>query len=50
MAHLKISRKKVKALVKRLLAKTLTEDDYALLREIVKESMELGIIPKKTDD
>jgi hypothetical protein len=46
---MKVSRKKEKALRKRLLSKTLT-DDYELLVEIVKESIELGIIPSKTDD
>jgi hypothetical protein len=51
MAHkVKVSRKKEKALRKRLLSKTLTDDDYELLVEIVKESIELGIIPSKTDD
>ena len=51
MAHkVKVSRKKEKALQKRLLSKTLTDDDYELLIEIVKESIELGIIPAKTDD
>jgi hypothetical protein len=47
---LKLTRKKEMALRKRLLSKTLTDDDYELLIEIVKESIELGIIPKKTDD
>jgi hypothetical protein len=47
---MKVSRKKEKALRKRLLSKTLTDDDYELLVEIVKESIELGIIPSKTDD
>jgi len=46
----KVSRKKEKALPKRLTSRTLKDDDYALLAEIVEESIELGIIPAKTDD
>ena len=44
---LKVSRKKEKALLKRLQSKTLTDDDYELLAAIVQESIELGIIPSE---
>ena len=48
MAHkVKVSRKKEKALRKRLLSKTLTDDDYELLIEIVKESIESGSSPRR---
>jgi len=46
----KLSLKKEKALLKRLTSRTLKDDDYALLAGIVEESIELGIIPAKTDD
>ncbi len=46
----KLSLKKEKALLKRLLSKTLKDDDYGLLAKIMEESIELGIIPGKADD
>jgi len=51
MAELKVSLKKVKELKKRIAAKTLTEDDFRLIEEILEESIEIGLIapPKKHD-
>jgi len=49
---LKIPIKKVKKVKKRLLTKTLTEDDYKVLRDLLDESIEIGlvrIVPKNND-
>lgn len=50
---LKIPIKKVEEVKKRLLAKTLTEDDYNVLKNLLDESIEIGLVrivpPKKND-
>jgi hypothetical protein len=50
---LKIPIKKVKEVKKRLLTKTLTEDDYKVLKDMLDESIEIGlvrIVPPKDND
>lgn len=50
---LKVPIKKAEELRKRLLTKTLTEDDFKLIEEILEESIEIGlvrIVPPKEND